>query len=217
MVIYEGMTALDLVGPQLMLASLMDVEVHLVAKTAAPVTCDTGFGIVPTTTFDQCPRDLEVLFVPGGTDGTLAAIADAPTIEFLTSRGATARWITSVCTGALVLGAAGLLRGYRATTHWIARDLLSDVGATPVDERVVTDRNRMTGAGVSAGLDLGLTLAIALRGDDYARAIALNAEYAPAPPVHAGTTAAAGPEATKMLRDMYAPFLAAARSALLRV
>lgn len=216
MLIYEGMTALDLVGPQLMLASLMNVRVHLVAKTAAPITCDTGFGIVPTTTFEDCPRDLEVMFVPGGTEGTVAAIDDAATIDFISDRGGRARWVTSVCTGALVLGAAGLLRGYRATTHWLARDLLSEVGATAVDQRVVRDRNRMTGAGVSAGLDLGLALAIELRGAEYARAVALNAEYAPAPPVNAGTPTAAGPAITKMLRDMYAPFISSARTSLAR-
>ncbi|MBK7534878.1 MAG: DJ-1/PfpI family protein [Myxococcales bacterium] len=216
MLAYPKMTALDLVGPQMMLASLMNVEIHLVWKDRAPVPCDTGFSIVPTTTFADCPANVEVLFVPGGTQGTLAVMEDPEVLAFLVDRAARARWVTSVCTGALVLGAAGLLRGYRATTHWIAREVLRGAGAIPVDQRVVLDRSRVTGAGVSAGLDLGLQLAIELRGEGYARAVALNAEYAPAPPVVAGTPATAGPQATSMLRELYAPFVAAATAATQR-
>lgn len=213
MVAYAGMTALDLVGPQLFLGSLLGVDVHVVAKTREPVVCDTGLAIVPSATFADMPAQVDVLFVGGGTQGTALAMRDPGTLEFLRTRGAAATWVTSVCTGALVLGAAGLLRGYRATTHWVAHDLLATVGATPVDERVVTDRNRITAAGVSAGLDLGLQLAITLRGERYARAVALNAEYAPAPPLEAGTPRTAGPEATRLLREMYAPLLSELRAA----
>lgn len=208
MIAYPQMTALDLVGPQLFLASLLGVEVSICAATMDPVMTDTGFAIVPTTTFAAVPETLDVLFVPGGATGTLAAMRDPVLLELVASRGAHARWVTSTCTGSLVLGAAGLLRGYRATTHWVARDVLATLGATPVDDRVVTDRNRMTGAGVSAGLDVGLALAIALRGEPFARAVALNAEYAPVPPITAGTPTTAGPAATAMLREMYAPLIA---------
>lgn len=207
MVAYPGMTALDLVGPQLFLGSLLGVDVHVVAKTREPVICDTGIAIVPSATLAEMPGRVDVLFVGGGTQGTVNAMRDPDIIEFLRTRGATATWVTSVCTGALLLGAAGLLRGYRATTHWVARDVLPTVGAIPEDARVVIDRNRITAAGVSAGLDLGLQLAITLRGEPYARAVALNAEYAPAPPLDAGTPRTAGAAATNMLRTMYAPLI----------
>ncbi len=213
MVAYPQMTALDLVGPQLMLASLLGVEVHVVAASRDPVPTDTGLALVPTRTFAECPPEVDVLFVGGGATGTVEAMRDPDLLDLVASRGAGARWVTSVCTGALVLGAAGLLRGYRATTHWVAREVLATVGATAVDARVVTDRNRMTGAGVSAGLDLGLALAIALRGEAYARAVALNAEYAPAPPLDAGSPASAGVDATSMLQAMYAPLVAEMTSA----
>lgn len=213
MVLYPQMTALDLVGPQLFLAALTGVEVHLVAADRAPVLSDTGLAIVPTATFAEAPAQLDVLFVPGGSLGTAQAMAPGPVRAFVADRGARATWVTSVCTGALVLGAAGLLRGYRATTHWVTHALLADVGATPIDERIVRDRNRITAAGVSAGLDLGLTLAELLRGRDFARALALNAEYAPAPPVVAGTPREAGPALTSILREMYGPVVAAMRTA----
>lgn len=214
MVMYPQMTALDLVGPQLFLAGLTNAVVHLVAATAAPVATDTGLAIVPTTTFADAPARVDVLFVPGGSVGTAVAMRDPALLGFVQTRGAGAAWITSVCTGALVLGAAGLLRGYRATTHWVAHELLPLAGATAVDARVVVDRDRVTAAGVSAGLDLGLVLAATLRGDDYARALALNAEYAPAPPVRAGTPVEAGAPLTAIVREMYAPVVAAMRTAL---
>jgi len=208
MVAYPQMTALDLVGPQLFLASLLGVEVSICASSLDPVMTDTGFAILPTTTLAAVPERVDVLFVPGGATGTLDAMRDPAMLEFVASRGAKARWVSSTCTGALVLGAAGLLRGYRATTHWVAHEVLATLGAIAVNERVVTDRNRITGAGVSAGLDVGLSLAIALRGEPFARAVALNAEYAPAPPISAGTPATAGPAASRMLRSMYAPLIA---------
>jgi cyclohexyl-isocyanide hydratase len=152
MLVYPGMTALDLVGPQYMFAIMMGAKVHLVGKTLDPVPCDTGFSIVPTMTFADAPSDAAVLFVPGGSDGTLAFIEDGPSLSFVADRGRRATYVTSVCTGSLVLAAAGLLDGYRATSHWAAPELLRHGGATPVDQRVVIDRNRITGAGVSAGL-----------------------------------------------------------------
>lgn len=194
MLLFPGMTALDLVGPQALLAGLAGDRLHLVAKVPGPVASDTGLGLVATSDFAACPRDLDVLFVPGG-DGTPAQMRDAETLAFLADRGARAAWVTSVCTGSLILGAAGLLRGYRATSHWCVRDaVLPLLGAVPVDERVVFDRNRVTAAGISAGLDFALALAARLRGPDYARTSQLVAEYAPQPPFGAGTPAGAGPE-----------------------
>ena len=193
MLCYPGMTILDLIGPQYMFAALMGATVHLVGKTRDPMTSDTGVTILPTTTFAECPKDLTVLFAPGGTSGTLAAMRDDATRAFVADRGAHARYVTSVCTGALILGAAGLLKGYRATTHWAALETLTDCGATPVSERVVRDRNRITGAGVTAGLDFGLAMVAELRDPVYAQGVQLGCEYDPQPPFHAGSTRTAPP------------------------
>ena len=197
MLLYPGMTALDVAGPQEMLAGLAPGSLYLVARTPGPVPSDTGLGLVATTGFSDCPADLDVLFVPGG-DGTPAQMRDSATLAFLSDRASRARWVTSVCTGSLVLGAAGLLKGYRATSHWCVRDtVLPLLGATPVDARVVCDRNRVTAAGMSAGLDFALALAARLRGEDYARTAQLVAEYAPEPPFTAGSPAAAGLKITR--------------------
>jgi cyclohexyl-isocyanide hydratase len=206
MLCYPGMTILDLIGPQYMFASLMGATVHLVGKTREPMTSDTGVTMVPTATFDQCPRDLTILFVPGGTSGTLAAMRDDTTRNFVADRGGRAQYATSVCTGALVLGAAGLLKGYRATTHWAALETLADCGATPVSERVVRDRNRVTGAGVTAGLDFGLTMVAELRDPLYAQCVQLGCEYDPHPPFSSGSTRTASAEAKAMMDSMYAAF-----------
>ncbi|RZS54906.1 DJ-1/PfpI family protein [Sphaerotilus mobilis] len=214
MLLYPGCTALDFVGPQYLFASLMGATVHHVAATLEPVTSDTGLGLVPTVTLADCPRDLDVLFVPGGGQGTLAAMRDEALLAFVADRGSRARWVTSVCTGSLVLGAAGLLKGYRATSHWVALGLLAEAGATPVDERVVRDRNRLTGAGVSAGLDLGLSLVEILRDRLYAQSVQLLAEYAPQPPFNAGTPKTAPAEATALMRDMFTGFVRDGRQIL---
>lgn len=203
LVIYPGMTALDLIGPQYMLAGLMGATVHLVAEDLRPVMTDTKFALVPTTTFTDCPADLDILLVPGGGQGTLLAAQDERLLAFVRDRGARAKLVTSVCTGSLVLGAAGLLRGYQATSHWVVRDLLAKFGAVAVDARVVADRNRLTAAGVSAGIDLGLTIVKRLRDDEYARCLALLAEYAPEPPVDAGTPAKAGERPTALMASMF--------------
>lgn len=197
MLLFPGMTALDLVGPQALLAGLAGDSLHLVAKVAGVVTSDTGLDLVAAKTFETCPRDLDMLFVPGG-DGTPDQMRDEATLAFLRDRAARATWVTSVCTGSLILGAAGLLTGYRATSHWCVRDaVLPLLGAIPVDERVVFDRDRVTAAGVSAGLDFALALAARLRGPDHARTSQLVAEYAPEPPFTAGTPLAAGPVITE--------------------
>ncbi len=200
MLMYPGMTVMDLIGPQCMFGSMMGAKIHLVAKSLDPVTSDAGVTIIPTATFASCPRDLTVLFAPGGTDGTLAAAEDSETLAFIADRGARAKYITSVCSGSLILGAAGLLKGYRATSHWSVRDVLADYGAIPTEARVVRDRNRITGAGVTAGLDFGLAMVAELRDRTYAECCQLMSEYDPDPPFNAGSmkTAPAGVKAAML-------------------
>jgi len=184
-VLFPRLTQLDLTGAYEVLARLPDVESLLVAPTRERVWSDTGMAFSPDATFADVPS-LDILVVPGG-PGATEAMIDHATLDFVSRTGEGAAWVTSVCTGALVLGAAGLLRGYRATTHWASMDLLPYFGATPVHERVVTDRNRVTGGGVTAGIDFGLTLAAQVAGRAVAEGIQLNLEYAPAPPFTAGT------------------------------
>lgn len=210
MLAYPGMFALDLIGPYSVLSGLMNTQVHLVWKDLGPVDA-TGVKLVPTMTLSECPSELDVLMVPGGGLGTMALMSDVPILEFLRDRGARARYITSVCTGALVLGAAGLLRGYKATTHWVALDVLPALGATPVKSRVVEDGNRITAAGVSAGIDYGLALAAKLSGETYAKALQLNIEYDPQPPFHAGSPEGAGDIISGLMRAMYEPVVAVGR------
>jgi cyclohexyl-isocyanide hydratase len=213
MLLFPDMTALDLVGPQTLLAGLAQDSLYLVAEQAGPVATDTGLALVATHSFETCPQALDVLFVPGG-DGTPAQMRNPALLAFLRERAARTMWLTSVCTGSLILGAAGLLRGYRATSHWSLRDaVLPLLGAEPVAERVVFDRNRVTGAGISAGLDLGLALAVRLRGSEYARTAQLVAEYAPEPPFRAGTPAEAGPAVIGAADAILAPLVAGATEA----
>lgn len=193
MLVYPRMVLLDLVGPQTIL-KILGSDVHLVARTRAPVSTDVEIDVTPTATFAECPTDLDILFVPGGLMGSIAAMGDEATLQFLADRGATAKYVTSVCTGGLVLGAAGLLRGYRATAHWGVAGLLPLMGAIPDAGRVVHDRNRLTGGGVTAGLDFGLTLAALLRGEEAAKRVQLVIEYSPQPPFKAGTPDEVGPE-----------------------
>lgn len=208
--IYPQFTALDMVGPHYMLGNLMGATTYIVAKTQEPIVSDMKLAIVPTHTFADCPADLDVICVPGGTLGTLAAMEDAETIAFLKDRGSRAKYVTSVCTGSLVLGAAGLLKGYKATGHWVARDVLRIFGAEPVDARVVADRNRITGAGVTAGIDFGLSLVAALRDRQYAECLQLLAEYAPEPGFNAGTPATSPKANTELMSAMFADFIAKA-------
>lgn len=205
--IYPQFTALDMVGPHYMLTSLMGATTHVVAKTREPVTSDTGLVFMPSTTFEDCPADLDILCVPGGASGTLAAMRDDATLRFLKDRGGRAKFVTSVCTGSLLLGAAGLLQGYRATSHWVALPLLAEFGATPTPARMVRDRNRITGGGVTAGIDFGLALVGALRDRTYAEGVQLLAEYAPEPPFDAGTPQRAPAEVKALIEAMMADFL----------
>lgn len=216
MILFSGVTALDVVGPHGLLAGLAGRDFHLVAERIGPVASDSGLEIVATADFDTCPRDLDVLIVPGG-DGTPAQMRNDRLLAFLRDRAARSAWVTSVCTGSLILGAAGLLTGYRATSHWCVRDsVLPLLGAIPVDERVVFDRNRVTAAGISAGLDFALALSARLRDPNYARTSQLVAEYAPQPPFTAGTPHTAGSgitgAATTILKDLIEGSLAAARA-----
>ncbi|MFG0264937.1 MAG: DJ-1/PfpI family protein [Rhodopirellula sp. JB055] len=206
MLLYPGFTALDLFGPHHMFVLMMGAKVHLAAKTLDSVLTDTGIEVRPTIAFEDCPQAPTILFVPGGTGGTLDAAKDDATRKFVANRGSRADFVTSVCTGSVLLGAAGLLDGYKATSHWITRDLLSEFGATPVDERVVIDRNRITGAGVTSGLDFGLKLVQDLRNDEYAAAVQLFAEYDPQPPIDQGSVAKADPQISGLLMHMHEPF-----------
>jgi cyclohexyl-isocyanide hydratase len=195
--VYPGFTGLDLVGPHEVLARCGS-RCRLAARTLDPVTSDRGVRLLPDVTFADCPP-ADVLFVPGG-PGQTPAMADAELMAFLARQSAAARWTASVCTGALLLAGAGVLRGRRATTHWLAMDELARLGAVPVRERIVRDGSILTGAGVSAGIDLALTLAAALRGVEAAQRIQLAIEYDPQPPFHAGAPEKAPPEVVEHLR-----------------
>lgn len=190
--LFPNVTQLDLTGPAQVLARLGDATLHLVAKTRDPVPTDAGFAILPTATFAEVPS-ADILCVPGGF-GTHGAIADDETIDWVRQVGEGATWVTSVCTGSLVLGAAGLLTGYRAGCHWAQRHMLPLFGAEPVAERVVVDRNRVTGGGVTAGIDFALTLTALIRGEDHAKTVQLSLEYDPNPPFDAGSPERAGEE-----------------------
>jgi cyclohexyl-isocyanide hydratase len=185
MVIFPGMTALDFAAPLDVFARMPNARVHVVGKTMQPVKTDLGFFDSPTVTMRDAPR-LDLLFIGGG-PGVNVLMEDEETLEFFRSREPDAQWITSVCTGALVLGAAGLLRGYRAATHWAAMGILPLLGAVPIDERVVVHGNRITGGGVTAGLDFALTVVAQLHGDERAQTMQLAMEYDPQPPFPGGS------------------------------
>jgi cyclohexyl-isocyanide hydratase len=190
MLLYPGLTLLDLIGPQTVFSWFANT--HLVWKTKDLVYSDTRIGMQPTCTFETCPRELDILFVPGGF-GQQQIMDDAEVLAFLADRGSKAKYVTSVCSGSLLLGAAGLMKGYKATSHWAARDGLSAFGAIPTDARVVVDRNRITGGGVTAGIDFGLVLLAKLRGDDAAKLTQLAMEYDPEPPFQSGSPKTAEP------------------------
>ena len=179
------MTNSDFAAPADVFARVRAAQVHVIGKTRDSVTTDANINVLPALALNEAPK-LDLLFVPGG-PGTTSLMEDAAVLTFLRDRAPAAQWITSVCTGALVLGAAGLLRGYRAATHWSAMDILPVLGAEPVDERVVIDRNRITGGGVTAGIDFGLTVVSRLFGEDMAQLIQLGQEYNPQPPFNAGS------------------------------
>lgn len=203
---YPGLTMLDLSGPFEVLYAVPGARLHVVAKDHQPFTSDAGMQIVPTASYADVRR-ADVLCVPGGL-GQIDLMEDQPTLEWLRALGTEARYVTSVCTGSFLLAAAGLLRGYRATTHWASLPLLASYGATPVEERVVVDRNRITGAGVTAGLDLAFHLAELLSSRTAAEAIQLSLEYDPDPPFHAGHPRIARPAIVELVRKRFADRIA---------
>jgi cyclohexyl-isocyanide hydratase len=205
--IFPRVQQLDLTGPYEVFASVPGAKVHLVWKDRSPVTSATGLSLAPTMTIGECPP-LDVLTIPGGS-GVNALLQDAEVLDFVRAQAAHARYVTSVCTGSLVLGAAGLLRGRRATTHWGSHHFLRRFGAIPVRERVVRDGNLITAGGVTAGIDFGLTLVAELAGQAQAEAIQLNLEYAPQPPFRAGTPDEAPPAVLATVRENLAPTLKA--------
>ncbi|SDR35243.1 cyclohexyl-isocyanide hydratase [Paraburkholderia fungorum] len=213
--LFPDVQQLDLTGPHEVFASLPDTAVHLVGKDLAPLKASSGLTLVPNTTFDTCPA-LDVICVPGGA-GVGDLMEDAETLAFLRRQADHARFVTSVCTGSLVLGAAGLLRGYRATTHWASHHLLEPLGAIAVRERVVCDRNRVTGGGITAGIDFALTLAKELIGEQEAQAVQLLLEYAPAPPFDAGSPESAPQAVVESVRRRFAGSIARREEIVARV
>ncbi|MEO1322665.1 MAG: DJ-1/PfpI family protein [Pseudomonadota bacterium] len=184
--IYPGFTTLDLIGALQPLSQIPGSKTELVAKKAGANPTDSGATLLADTTFETASAAPDVLLVPGGGAPTIDTLEDEATMAFLAKQGETAKWVVAVCTGSLLLGKAGLLKGYKAASHWAAIDTLDAFGATPVHERVVIDRNRCTGGGVTAGVDIGLTLTGELVGQDLAKVIELILEYNPAPPFGTG-------------------------------
>jgi cyclohexyl-isocyanide hydratase len=192
LLVFPGVQQLDLTAPYDVFALVPDAKVHLIWKDRSPVTSATGLVLTPTMTLSECPA-LDVLCVPGGA-GINALLQDSDVLAFLRAQAAQARYVSSVCTGALVLGAAGLLIGRRATTHWNSHDLLAKFGAIPTRGRVVRDGNLFTAGGVTAGIDFGLTMVAELVGETQAQVIQLGHEYAPEPPFPAGSPDTAPPD-----------------------
>jgi cyclohexyl-isocyanide hydratase len=190
--VFPNVQQLDLTGPYEIFSCAKDTKVHLIWKDLQPLRSSTGLALTPTATFDECPP-LDVLCVPGG-GGVNPLLEDAAVLDFLRRRAAEVRYLTSVCTGSLVLGAAGLLEGRKATSHWNARDLLARFGAIPTEGRIVQDGNVITAGGVTSGIDFGLAVIAALLGRDEAETVQLHMEYAPAPPFASGTPPEARPE-----------------------
>ena len=201
--LFPNVTQLDLTGPAQVLSRLGNAKIDLVWKTLDPVMTDAGFAILPTATFADISQ-ADILCVPGGI-GVTAVMMDEAAMTWVRLLGGSAQWVTSVCTGSLILGAAGLLKGYKATTHWAWHEHLALFGASPVKARTVFDRNRVTGGGVTAGIDFALSLMAAIRGEEHARIVQLSLEYDPAPPFDSGSPDKAG----DVLLSRYAERMAA--------
>lgn len=214
LVLFPQLTQLDLTGPAEVFARTPGAQVDFLWKDLDPVASDRGLKLVPTMTFDQCPQ-LDLVCVPGG-PGQVALMDDDEVLRFLVGQAPGCRLVTSVCTGSLVLGAAGLLTGYRATSHWASVDQLALLGAIPVNERVVQDRNRITGAGITSGIDFALTVVAELAGAATAQAIQLQMEYDPAPPYDAGSPTSAPADVVDAVRGSMQAFIDRRREATLR-
>lgn len=191
LLLFPNLTQLDLTGPFEVFNRAPDTDVRLIWKSREPITSDTGLTVMPTATFDDCPP-LDVICVPGG-PGVAALMEDDDVLDFLRRQAAAAKYVTSVCTGSMVLGAAGLLRGKRATSHWMSRPMLADLGATPVAERIVADGNTITGGGVTAGIDFALSIVGREFGERAAEEVQLAIEYDPQPPYDSGSPRTADP------------------------
>jgi len=189
-----------------------NTSVLLLWKSLEPVVSNGGLTILPNTTFDQCPQ-LDVLCVPGGSFGAVQMMEDTEMLAFLQKHGKTANYVTGVCTGSLILAAAGLLRGYRAASHWAFREQLELMGVQVSTERVVVDRNRITGGGVTAGIDFALTIAGMLCGEDTAKLIELMLEYNPSPPFGVGSPEKAGAELVQAVKKLGKSLIAASYDA----
>lgn len=198
--VFPSVTQLDLTGPAQVLSRLGNTEINLVWRDKEPVPTDAGFPFLPTATFDEIER-ADILCVPGGL-GTMDIMQDEAVLEWLRKIAVNANWVTSVCTGSLVLGAAGLLKGYKSACHWASVDQLAFFGATPVRERIVEDRNRFSGGGVTSGIDFALALAARIRNEDFARFIQLSIEYDPDPPFDSGSPDKAPPEILERYHKM---------------
>lgn len=215
LLVFPQVQQLDLTGPYEVFATVPGVTVHLIWKDLDPLLASTGLLLKPTQTFAGCPP-LDVLCVPGG-QGIDALLEDPQTLAFIRQQASTVKYLTSVCTGALVLGAAGLLKGRRATTHWASHDLLERFGAIAVHERVVRDGNLFSGGGVTAGIDFALTLVSELFGEVIAQTVQLQLEYAPAPPFNAGHPATAPAEVKALALERGQKLMAQRRAAVERV
>ncbi len=199
LLVFPAITQLDMTGPYEVFIRFPDAKVHLVWKDLSPVTAGGGLQFLPTTTFADAPQ-FDILCIPGG-EGMNPLLDDDETLSFIRTQAKGAKYVTSVCTGALVLGAAGLLKGRKATTHWMSHELLAEFGAHPVSERVVVDGNVVTGGGVTAGIDFALVLASEMFGKELAQKIQLGIEYDPAPPFKAGSPQSAPPDLVAQLQN----------------
>jgi cyclohexyl-isocyanide hydratase len=214
LLVFPKVTQLDLTGPVQVFSSVPGAKLHLIWKRIEPVQSDSVLVLTPTTTFADCPQ-LDVICVPGGI-GSDDLLGDEEVLSFLRKQAEGAKFVTSVCTGSLVLGAAGLLKGYRAATHWTAMDNLSAFGAVPTKTRVCVDRNRVTGGGVTAGIDFALTLVSKLVDEATAQAIQLRLEYNPAPPFNSGSPDTAPSQVLALIQERIAPYKARRAEAVAR-
>jgi len=202
--VYPDLIQLDVMGAYQALASASNTKVHLIWKTLTPIVSNEGLILTPTVTVLNCPP-LDVICVPGGGMGQIEVMKDAEILDFLQQQSKYARYVTSVCTGSMILAAAGLLQGYKATCHWAFRDQLTMLGVEVVAQRVVIDRDRITGAGVTSGIDFGLILLGLLCGEEAAKMAELMMEYTPDPPFNAGTPETAGQEIVDSLMQLGRP------------